>query len=172
MAHLDSTAVLKIIHEARVDFFKSLGLSERNVVVGDLALKYQGLGGLFDEIQVDTGIGESAKCGFRMFHQLRSRLPLGEDLRFTNLKPDFLNPRHSTGSLFRPIALAEFGMVTVDAITHQPIELPKDFCERLAELYSIPFGPYQKEDFRGAQYFVPLHEPHLLPPPSSSSGWQ
>jgi hypothetical protein len=38
----------------------------RNVVVGELAVKYQGPGGaLFEDIQVDTGIGESSTCGFR-----------------------------------------------------------------------------------------------------------
>jgi len=130
LAHLDHSSVIRIAHEARVDFFHKYGISERNMIVGDLACQYQQPSELFDDLQVDTALGEPSRCGFRMFHQIRARIPLGSDGKNRN-KHDFVNPTHATGSLFRPIALVEMGMVAIDAKTKAPVEIPVEFYHRL-----------------------------------------
>lgn len=130
LSQLDHSSVIRIAHEARVNFFHKYGISERNMVVGDLVCKYQNTGELFDDLQVDTALGEPNRCGFRLFHQIRARIPLGSDGKF-HIKQDFVNPTHATGSLFRPIALLEMGMVTLDATTKVPMEIPPEFYERL-----------------------------------------
>jgi len=135
LGHLDHSSVVKISHEARADFFRRCGISERNIMIGDLACQYLQPGELFDELQVDTSLGEPGRCGFRVFHQIRARVPLAHTPAGGG---DFLNAgagsgasKNTAGALFRPIALVEMGMVAVDANTKAAMEIPQEFYERL-----------------------------------------
>ncbi|GAM21258.1 hypothetical protein SAMD00019534_044330, partial [Acytostelium subglobosum LB1] len=146
MSHLDHASVIKIIHEARVDCLRQIGLSERNLMpkkgpfsvqllIGDISAQYLNNGELFDDLIVESGFGERSRCGFRMCHRIRSLVPIGSsDFPQSIVEHHVGETFHldqPTGATFKPIALVEVGMVAVDAISKQPIELPSTFFEKL-----------------------------------------
>ena len=60
--HLDSVAMLKILHEARLQFLASLGFTEANIyglgmVVTDLAVDYRSESFANDLLIIDVGVG-------------------------------------------------------------------------------------------------------------------
>ncbi|KAN0030280.1 hypothetical protein ACTA71_010042 [Dictyostelium dimigraforme] len=93
-SHLDHTNILKIIHDARVECFRELGFSEKNllpksnklvqVVVGDLQAQYLNEGELFEELLIETDFIERSRCGFRMTHRIKSLKPFGSLDQFNN----------------------------------------------------------------------------------------
>ncbi|KAN0033670.1 hypothetical protein ACTFIV_000132 [Dictyostelium citrinum] len=99
-SHLDHTNILKIIHDARVECFRELGFSEKNllpksnklvqVVIGDLQAQYLNEGELFEELLIETDFIERSRCGFRMTHRIKSLKPFGSLDQFNN-KPNGVN---------------------------------------------------------------------------------
>jgi acyl-CoA thioester hydrolase len=67
--HLDSIAMVNILHEARLQFLASLGFSEGNIyglgmVVTDLAVDYRSESFANDRLIVDVGVGSFNRYGF------------------------------------------------------------------------------------------------------------
>ena len=67
--HLDSVAMVNILHEARLQFLASLGLTEANIyglgmVVTDLAVDYRTESFANDLLIIDVGVGKFNRYGF------------------------------------------------------------------------------------------------------------
>ncbi|MBU0987747.1 MAG: thioesterase family protein [Proteobacteria bacterium] len=107
--HLGNDALVGIIHRARVHFLKQLGASESDlgdgkagIVLADLVVNYKGEGFLFDNLIVESSIGELKPKGFRMFHRI-------------------------TTTQNRLIAMAEVGIVAFDYHQKKIAPLPEPF---------------------------------------------
>jgi len=66
--HLTSVAMVHVLHEARLQFLASLGLTESNIfglgmVVTDLAIDYRSESFAKDVLVVDVGVGKFNKYG-------------------------------------------------------------------------------------------------------------
>lgn len=93
--HLGNDGLLSLLHEARVAFLSSHGLSEVDcggvaLTMGDAAILYQAEAYAGDALYIDVAAGEPTKSGFRLFYRV-SRAKDGQK-----------------------IALAETGMVCFD----------------------------------------------------------
>lgn len=67
--HLDSVAMVNILHEARLQFLASIGFTEANIyglgmVVTDLAVDYRSESFANDLLIVDVGVGKFNRYGF------------------------------------------------------------------------------------------------------------
>ena len=67
--HLDSTAMVKILHEARLQFLANLGFTESNIfglgmVLTDLAIEYRAESFANDMLVIDVGVGGFNRYGF------------------------------------------------------------------------------------------------------------
>lgn len=67
--HLDSIAMVKILHEARLQFIASLGFTEGNIfglgmVVTDLAVEYRSESFANDMLLIDVGVSGFNRYGF------------------------------------------------------------------------------------------------------------
>lgn len=67
--HLDSVAMVNILHEARLQFLASIGFTEANIyglgmVVTDLAIDYRSESFANDLLIVDVGVGKFNRYGF------------------------------------------------------------------------------------------------------------
>ena len=110
--HLGNDAVVGLLHEARTDFLRSLGLTELDLgdgetglIVSDLAVNYRAEGYLFDEIVVHSDIGEVRSTSFRVYHHV------------------------TRGD--KTIALAEVGAVAFDYADRRIAELPEAFLGKI-----------------------------------------
>lgn len=78
--HLDSVAMVNILHEARLQFLASLGFTEGNIfglgmVITDLAVDYQSESFANDALVIDVGVGSFNRYGFDIgFHVSNSAL--------------------------------------------------------------------------------------------------
>ena len=113
--HLGHDAVIRIVHEARVHVFQALGAAERNlgdgrtgIIMGDLAATYSSEGYLFDELRVESHIGEMGRSGFRIFHRLTKDRAL--------------------------VALVETGLIAYDYVAGTIVPIPRAF-KRALERY-------------------------------------
>ncbi|HJO11009.1 MAG: thioesterase family protein [Gammaproteobacteria bacterium] len=73
--HLDSVAMVNILHEARLQFLASLGLTEANIyglgmVVTDLAVDYRTESFANDLLIIDVGVGKFNRYGFDIGFQV------------------------------------------------------------------------------------------------------
>jgi len=73
--HLDSTAMVKILQEARLQFLASLGFTEANIyglgmVVTDTAIDYRSESFANDRLIVDVGVTAYNKYGFDIGFQI------------------------------------------------------------------------------------------------------
>jgi acyl-CoA thioester hydrolase len=110
--HLGNDTVVSLLHEARVNLLKQLGLTELNlgdgktgIIMADLAVNYLKEGFLFDQFIIFTHIDEISAASFRIFHKI--------------MKDDII------------IALAEIGIITFDYHEHAITEIPTDFLNVL-----------------------------------------
>jgi acyl-CoA thioester hydrolase len=117
--HLGHDAVVRIVHEARVHLFHALGASELNlgddrtgIIMGDLAATYSSEGYLFDELHVDSHIGEIGRSNFRIFHRLMK-----------------------AGTL---IALVETGLIAYDYTSRAIVPIPIAFMRALERYLENP----------------------------------
>jgi acyl-CoA thioester hydrolase len=75
--HLGNDALVSLAGSARTDALHSLGLSEQNLgdgqtglIMADLVVNFRSEAFMFDEIAIDTHIGEFSQTRFRMFHRV------------------------------------------------------------------------------------------------------
>lgn len=108
--HLGNDSVVRIVHEARLDLLRSMGLSELDlgdsktgIIMTDLAVNFKGEGFLFDKITIHSRISEIVSTGFRVFHY------------FTKDS--------------KPVALAETGLASFDYQSRKIVPLPEAFLK-------------------------------------------
>lgn len=106
--HLDSVAMLKILHEARLQFLASLGFTEANIyglgmVVTDLAVDYRSESFANDLLIIDVGVGKFNRYG----------LDIG--LQVTN------------SALETVVCNAKMGVVFFDFDKHKIAQVPPSF---------------------------------------------
>ncbi len=113
-SHLSNDAVVRLIHEARVHLLRQLGCRELDLgdghtgfIMGDLVVNFRQEGFLFDEITVQSHIGDITEKSFRLYHRLCRN---GEVL-----------------------ALAETGLVTFNYDRRAIAPVPQVFLQALAD---------------------------------------
>ncbi len=106
--HLGNDAIVVLLNIARVNALRSMGFSENDlgdgrtgIIMSDLVVNYKAEGFVFEQLTLDTHIGELKPGNFRIFH----RISRG-DTR---------------------IALAETGVVTFDYSSHKVGKVPDVF---------------------------------------------
>ena len=112
--HLGNDTLLSLIHEARVAFLASLGLSETDcggvpLIMGDTAVVYRGEAFAGDQLLFEVSAGEIARTGFRLFFRVT-------------------RPADSAD-----IALVENGMITFDYESRRIRPLPATAAAALSE---------------------------------------
>ena len=103
--HLDSVAMVQILHEARLQFLASLGFTEANIfgfgmVVTDLAIDYRSESFAGDRLIIDVGVDDFNRYGFDIV------------LQVTN------------SALETVVCQAKIGVVFFDFDKHQITEVP------------------------------------------------
>ena len=111
--HLDSIAMVNILHEARLQFLASLGFSEGNIyglgmVVTDLAVDYRSESFANDRLMIDVGVGSFNRYGFDI------------GLQVTNSASETV------------VCNAKMGVVFFDFDKHKITEIPVAFKNFLA----------------------------------------
>jgi acyl-CoA thioester hydrolase len=106
--HLDSIAMVKILHEARLQFLASLGFTEGNIfglgmVVTDLAVEYRSESFANDMLIIDVGVSGFNRYGFDI------------GLQVTN------------SALETMVCNGKMGVVFFDFDKHQIIDVPPAF---------------------------------------------
>ena len=110
--HLGNDRVLGLVHEARVRWLASRGLSEKDVggaglIMADAALVFRGEAFLGDELEVEVGATDVRRSGFCLVYRLR-RVSDGAD-----------------------IALASTGMVCFDYGARRVVRVPETLAQLL-----------------------------------------
>jgi len=112
--HMGYDALVSLVGVARVHMFRSLGFTELNLgddqtgmLMSDLSVSYKAEAFMFDELQIDTHIGEFSRRGFRIFHRVKK----GETI----------------------VALVETGMVTFNHKARKIAPVPETFLNALAQ---------------------------------------
>lgn len=110
--HMDSVAMIKLVHEARLQFLASLGFTESNIyglgiVVTDLAIDFRSESFANDLLIVDVGVSKFNKYGFDIGFQITNR------------------------ALDTVVCNAKVGVVFFDFDKHKLAELPRAFQAQL-----------------------------------------
>lgn len=112
--HLGNDAIVTLIGGARASMYHSMGFSEGDLgdgengtIMSDLVVNYRAEAFVFDEIRVDSHIGELGTGNFRIFQRM--------------VRSD------------RLIALAETGIVVFNYGQHKVGRLPDIFAQKLQE---------------------------------------
>lgn len=113
--HLGNDAIVTLFGNARASMYHAMGFSEGNLgdgengtIMSDLVVNYKSEGFVFDEIRIDSHIGELAAGNFRIFQ----RIVRGDTV----------------------IALAETGIVVFNYSKHRIGRLPDVFAAKLEEI--------------------------------------
>jgi acyl-CoA thioester hydrolase len=106
--HLDSVAMVQVLHEARLQFLASLGFTEANIyglgmVVTDLAIDYRSESFAGDRIILDVGVSSFNRYGFDIGIQV------------------------ANSALESVVCLAKIGVVFFDFDKHQISPVPNAF---------------------------------------------
>ena len=122
--HLDSVAMIHILHEARLQFLAGLGFTESNIyglgmVVTDLAVDYRSESFANDHLIVDVGVCQFNRYGFDI------------GLQVTN------------NALDSVVCNAKMGIVFFDFDKHQIAQVPAAFKSLL--------GPPEAEELQEVQ---------------------
>ena len=111
--HMGNDNLISMVGDARARLFHSLGISEMDlgdsktgIIITDLAVNYRGETFMFDELLIETHLGEFVQKGFRMFHRI--------------LKDSKL------------IALVETSFVAYSYEAKKTVPLPPSFLKRLS----------------------------------------
>ena len=113
--HLGHDALISLVHCARADLFRSLGVSEMDlgdgrtaIIMSDLAVNYRGEGFMFEPVRIESHVDEVTRNGFRLFHRL---IKDGQVL-----------------------ALVETGLLAYDYPQRKIVHVPQAFIEALARI--------------------------------------
>lgn len=110
--HLDSVSMVNYLHEARLQFLASLGVTEANVcglslVVTDLAIEFKAESFAGDRLILDVGLGDFNRYGFDIVIQV------------------------TNSALESVVCAAKQGVVFFDFDRHELCEIPQAFRARL-----------------------------------------
>jgi acyl-CoA thioester hydrolase len=112
--HLGNDALIALVGTARALVFRALALSELDLgdgrtgmVMTDLTVNYKAEGYLFDELLIETHVGELTRTGFRFFH----RVTKGGKL----------------------VALVDTGFVAFDYASKRIVPVPQAFVKAVAD---------------------------------------
>jgi acyl-CoA thioesterase FadM len=112
--HLGNDALVSIVGSARVNMFRSMRLSEMDlgdgktgIIMSDLAVNYKSEAFMFDELLIDTHVGEISRSSFRLFHRIKKGLIV--------------------------VALVETGLTTFNYALRKVVPVPETFLKILAE---------------------------------------
>ena len=113
--HLDSVAMVNVLHEARLQFLASLGFTEANIfglglVITDIAIDFRSESFVGDRLIIDVGVDDFNRYGFDICMQV------------TNSALDTI------------VCQAKFGVVFFDFDKHQIAEVPSAFMSHLGRL--------------------------------------
>jgi acyl-CoA thioesterase FadM len=113
--HLDSVAMVNVLHEARLQFLASLGFTEANIfglglVITDIAIDFRSESFAGDHLIIDVGVDDFNRYGFDICMQV------------TNNALDTI------------VCQAKFGVVFFDFDKHQIAEVPSAFMSHLGRL--------------------------------------
>ena len=72
--HLGNDSLLGILHEARMRFFQSLGVSEINffntgIILADVAIEYKAEGFYAEKLFIEIGVSEISHCSFDIIYR-------------------------------------------------------------------------------------------------------
>ncbi len=106
--HLDSLSMVKLLHEARLQYLASLGFTEENIfglgmVMTDLAVDFRSESFANDVLIIDVGVGKVNRYGLDIC------------LRVTNSALDSV------------VCVAKMGVVLFDFDKHQMVAVPRQF---------------------------------------------
>ncbi len=95
--HLGNDAVLSIVHEARVRFFRYHGFTELNVggaaiMMTDAVIVYRSEGFYGDVLTVDVGVSDMQSAGCDLVYRLRNR-ETGKEVARVKTGIVFIDPR-------------------------------------------------------------------------------
>jgi acyl-CoA thioester hydrolase len=112
--HLGYDALVALFSEAGLDMFRSLGFKDSGhgddktgIAMADLTVNYKAEAFMFDELVIDTHVGELKEKGFTVFHRVIKGLDI--------------------------VALAEAGLVSFDFVHHKVVPVPEAFMKSLQE---------------------------------------
>ena len=116
--HLDSVAMVNVLHEARLQFLASLGFTEANIfglglVITDIAIDFRSESFAGDRLIIDVGVDDFNRYGFDICMQV------------TNSALDTI------------VCQAKFGVVFFDFDKHQIAEVPSAFMSHLGRLQNL-----------------------------------
>jgi acyl-CoA thioester hydrolase len=110
--HLGHDSIVRILHEARANMWRALGLDELNlgdgkagVITGDTVVTFKSEGFMFETLSVESQIDEISPDGFRVFQRITR-----------------------AGQL---VALAEVGLLGFDYKTRANAPIPETFNRAL-----------------------------------------
>ena len=111
--HLGNDSIISLVGTARAYLFRNLGFSELDlgdkqtgIIITDLAVNYRAEAFLFDELVIETHVGEIESKRFRMFHRVTRQSTL--------------------------VALAEVGVVAYSYESRKTAPIPAPFLKALA----------------------------------------
>ena len=112
--HLDSVAMVNILHEARLQFLASMGFTESNIyglgmVVTDLAVDYRSESFANDRLIVDVGVSKFNRYGFDIGMQV------------------------TNSALEALVCIAKMGVVFFDFDRHKIAQVPPAFKALLGQ---------------------------------------
>ncbi|OPY01756.1 MAG: acyl-CoA thioesterase YbgC [Syntrophorhabdus sp. PtaB.Bin184] len=112
--HLGNDSLVVIIGSARAEMFHSMGFAEGDlgdgktgIIMSDLVVNYRAEGFIFDELVIETHIGEIGAGGFRVFYRVTKK--------------------------GRVLALVETGFVTFDYSIRRLVHVPEIFVKTLKQ---------------------------------------
>ena len=113
--HLGNDSLVSLIGNARAQMFRTAGFDEGDlgdgrtgIIMSDLVVNYKAEGFVFDELEIDTHIGELRSGGFRIFQRIAKK-----------------------GTL---IALTETGVATFDYVNRKIAHVPEVFKNKIEEI--------------------------------------
>lgn len=109
--HLGNDALVSILHEARVQFFNSLGYTELNVegvgiIMADLAVQYKAEAFYGDNLKIEIAVSDLTSVSFDIYY--------------------------SVSTAEKIVAIAKTGIVCFDYRLRKVVLLPEKFARKLS----------------------------------------
>ncbi len=114
--HMDNSAPLQLAHEGRLQWLKTLGLSEANIgnntgtVMVDSAVNYLAEAFHGDKLRMQIAVEVESSISFRLYYRM---------IRISDNKP---------------IAIVTTRMIGFDYARRRPAPLPKEFIEKINQI--------------------------------------